>query len=74
MIRFNQSTEPAGTAPFLGLTDANITVTLLDANAATERIQIAIVDYQYHLFSPFLAKTFTNNRAFLETLPTEYRP
>jgi len=74
MIRYNQPTQPDGAQPFLGLTNSNIAVTVLDSGAPTERIQIAIVDYQYHFFSPWIAKTFTNNMAVVETLPTEYRP
>ena len=74
MIRYNQSTQPDGVAPFLGLSESNITVTVLDSGAPTERIQVAIVDYPYHFFSPWIAKTFTNNLAVVETLPTEYRP
>ena len=74
MIRYNQPTQPDGAQPFLGLSDSNITVTVFDSGAPTERIQVAIVDYQYHFFSPWIAKTFTNNMAVVETLPTEYRP
>ena len=74
VIRFNQSTQPDGAAPFLGLTNSNITVTRVDANATSERIQIGIVGYNYYFFSPFIAKTFTDNLAVIETLPTEYRP
>ena len=74
MIRYHQPTQPAGAQPFLGLSDSNITVTVFDSGAPTERIQVAIVDYQYHFFSPWIAKTFTNNMAVVETLPTEYRP
>ena len=74
MIRYNQPTQPDGAQPFLGLSDSNITVTVFDSGAPTERIQVAIVDYPYHFFSPWIAKTFTNNMAVVETLPTEYRP
>jgi hypothetical protein len=74
MIRYNQQTQPDGAQPFLGLSDSNITVTVFDSGAPTERIQVAIVDYPYHFFSPWIGKTFTNNMAVVETLPTEYRP
>ena len=72
MIRYNQST--AGSQAFLGLTDSNISITRLDAGTSTERIQISIVDFNYHFLSPWITKTFTNNLAVIETLPTEYRP
>jgi hypothetical protein len=74
MIRYNQPTVPDGAQPFLGLSDSNITVTVFDSGAPTERIQVAIVNYQYHFFSPWIAQAFTNNMAVVETLPTEYRP
>ena len=74
MIRYNQATQPDGIQPFVGLTDSNIAISRIDANTSTERLQISIVDYQYHFFSPFIAKTFTNNLAVVETLPVEYRP
>jgi hypothetical protein len=74
MIRYNQPTQPEGAQPFLGISDSNITISHLDANTPADRIQIAIVDYQYHFVSPWIAKTFTNNLAVVETLPTEYRP
>ena len=74
MIRYNQTTAPDGVQPFLGISDSNITVSVLDSGASTERIQVAIVNYQFYFLSPWIAKTFTNNLAVVETLPTEYRP
>jgi hypothetical protein len=74
MIRYNQTTPPDGAQPFLGISDSNITVSVLDSGASTERIQVAIVNYQFYFVSPWIAKTFTNNLAVVETLPTEYRP
>jgi TadE-like protein len=74
MVRYYQSTQPSGTPAYLGIEDANITITRFDAGATTERISISIVDYPYNFFSPFIAKAFTNNLAVVETLPTEYRP
>jgi hypothetical protein len=74
VIRFNQPTPATGSTPLLGLADSNITITRFQAGEPTERIQIAIVNYQYIFLSPFIAKTFTNNLAVIETLPTEYRP
>jgi len=74
MIRYNQTTQPDGVQPFLGIGDSNITVSVLDSGASTERIQVAIVNYQFYFVSPWIAKTFTNDLAVVETLPTEYRP
>jgi TadE-like protein len=74
VIRYNQSSPPAGSQPFLGLSGSNITVSLLGAGTTTERIQITIVDFQFQFVSFGIAKTFTNNQAVVETMPTEYRP
>jgi Flp pilus assembly protein TadG len=74
-ICFNSATAPAnGGTGFLGLTNSNITVSHTDAGTNTERIQVAIVDYNFYLFSPWIAKVFTNNMAVVESLPVEYRP
>jgi len=74
MIRYNQSTQPDQVSPFLGIADSNITVTQFDAGAPTEGIQVSIVNYPYQFLSPWLAKTFSNDMAVVQTLPTEYRP
>ncbi len=73
IIRYNQTAEPVGAQPFLGISDSNINVSLLDSGLNTERIQVGIVNFQFYFFSPWLAKTFTNNMAIVETIPTEYR-
>jgi Flp pilus assembly protein TadG len=73
MIRYNQATQPVGAQPFLGISDSNITVSRLDSGLNTERIQVAIVNFQFYFVSPWIAKTFTNDNAVVETLPTEYR-
>ena len=65
-------TPTAGSQPFLGLTPANVSVQLLDAGTANERIRVAIVDYKFHLFSPWIARSFTNNLAVIQVLPVEY--
>src|SRR5262245_4039292 len=62
-IRYKQTTQPSCASPFLGLADSNIAITRYDTGYPTERIQIAIVDYQFRFFSPFIARTFTNNLA-----------
>src|SRR5258705_9634334 len=42
VIRYNQSTQPTGALPFLGLANSNIAITRYDTGYPTERIQIAI--------------------------------
>jgi len=75
MIRYNQSTAGSGTA-FMGLTRANISViysppTAADPNDA--RLKVAIVDYRYRFVTPFLANSFTNNRAVIQSAPYLFR-
>jgi len=75
MILYNQSTAKAG-ATFSGLTRANIRVTytaptVADPNDA--RLMVAIVDYRYTFFTPFISKSFTNKNAVIESAPHLYR-
>jgi hypothetical protein len=74
MVRYYTESPSEGAEPYLGMTEAQVQVTRLDAGLSTERIRIAIVGYPYHFFTPLIAKTFTNNLAVVETLPSEYRP
>jgi hypothetical protein len=75
MILYNQSTAKSGSG-FLGMTRGNVQVTFspgpaLDPNES--RLRIAIVNYQYKFFTPFLARSFTNNTAVVESAPFMYR-
>jgi hypothetical protein len=77
MIRYNQSTAGSGTA-FMGLTRANISVTYTlptptDPNPNDARLMVAIVDYNYQFVTPFLANSFTNNRAVIQSAPYMFR-
>jgi TadE-like protein len=73
-ILFNSSTAPAGASTgFLGLTGSNLQVTQSDVGTNTERITVAVVNYRFYLISPWIAKSFTNGSAVIETLPMEYR-
>ena len=74
MVRYYTESPAEGADPYLGMTEAQVQVTRLDAGLATERIRIAVVNYPYHFFTPVIARTFTNNLAVVETLPSEYRP
>ncbi len=84
-VLFYSPTAPGGaTSGFLGLTPANVKVDHLIPGAVigsatypasdAERIRIHIDDFKFYLFTPYLAKTFTNNSAIDESLPMEYRP
>ena len=60
----------AGTNAFLGLTPDNVQVTYTPGTAANPndgRLQVAIVDFRYHIFTPGIARTFINNSAIVQT-------
>jgi hypothetical protein len=59
---------------FPGLTTTMVNVQHLDSGTDQDRITIRLVGYQFYLFSPLIAKTFTNNWAVAETMPVEYVP
>lgn len=75
MILYNQPTTRSG-ATFAGLTPSNVSVTYSAPTAANPndvRLKVAIVGYTYRFFTPFLAKSFTNNVAVVESAPHLYR-
>jgi TadE-like protein len=75
MILYNRPTVQGG-GTFAGLTRSNIRVTYnapTVANPNDTRLKVAIVDYRYRFFTPFLAKSFTNNSAVIESSPYLYR-
>ena len=75
MVLYNQTT--AGSNAFMGLTAANVQVTHTAgtvANPNDERIQVSIVNYQFHFLSPWIAGAFTNNNAVTQTAAVIYRP
>lgn len=65
-----------GTGPgALGLTRANVQVTYTPGTAANPndaRLTIAIVNYDYRFFTPFIAGKFRNNFAVVESAPYTY--
>lgn len=85
VVRYGQPTVPSGTpVSFLGLTRANILVSRTpppappcvgcpSAEEADERIKVAIVNFQYRFFSPWIARTFTNNNAVVMSAPMAYK-
>ena len=78
MVRYGQSTTPNGTpVSYLGLTSAQVSVVKTNGTTADPndlRLTISIIDYQYKLFTPKIAKTFTDNYAVVESSPIVYRP
>jgi Flp pilus assembly protein TadG len=73
LVLYNQPTPPpASPATFLGLTRANVDVQF--RTAAIQRpddqwISVAVVNYEYHFFSPWLSKPFVNPRPVAVTVP-----
>jgi hypothetical protein len=83
MIMYRQSTQQVNQQSgeplpgYLGLTRANIQVTRTPGPAGDpneDRLEIAIVNYQFKLLSPWIAKTFTNNTAVMESAPMSWKP
>ena len=74
MVLYGQAETPAGgsTSSFLGLAPANVRVARNDTGTDDERITVSIVDYHYQFFSPWIAGSFTNNDAVVETMPVEH--
>jgi Flp pilus assembly protein TadG len=75
MIMYNQPTVKQSRT-LLGLTRSNITVTYSPPTAADpndQRLKVAIVGYHYRLLTPFIAGTFVNNCAVVESTPILYR-
>lgn len=63
-------------APFLGLKRENIEVIQTPGtgeNPNDLRLRIRVVNYQFHFFTPFISRTFTNNYAVVESAPILYR-
>ncbi len=67
----SESTAPG----VLGLTRANVRVTFTPGTAnepSDARLTVAIVDYDYRFFTPFIAGKFRNNFAVVESSPYVY--
>lgn len=74
MVLYGKPTGGSGSAA-LGLTRANVRVTYTPgttANPNDARLTVAIVDYDYRLFTPFIAGKFRNNYAVVESSPYSY--
>ena len=77
LVLYNQPDEPrADASGFLGLTAANVQVRYQPATADRpddEMLTVAIVNYEYHFFSPWLSRKFVNPRPVLISSPMAYR-
>jgi hypothetical protein len=75
VVMYNQPTAKTGGA-YLGLTRANVQVAYSPATAANPndvQVKVSIVNYRYQFLTPFIAHSFTNNGAVVETTPVTYR-
>jgi hypothetical protein len=72
MVLYHQTDEPrTTTTPFLGLTRANVQVRYQAPadRPDDEAISVAIVNYESHFFSPWIAKTIVSRRPVLVSAP-----
>lgn len=61
---------------FLGLKRENLEVTQTPGTAMNPndlRLKVRIVNYTFHLFTPMISRSFTNNYAIVESAPILHR-
>jgi len=77
LILYNTPEEPRSAAEgYLGLKRENIQVRYQPATAShpdDELLSVAIVDYHYHFFSPWVTQTIVNPRPVMMSAPMEFR-
>jgi len=77
LILFDQPDEPrAARDGFLGLTRANVQVRYQAATANRpddEMLTVAVVNYESHFFSPWIARTIISPRPVLMSVPVAFR-
>ena len=78
LILYNQLDEPrAAHDGFLGLTRANVQVRYQPSTPERpddEMLSVAIVNYQSHFFSPWIARTIVSPRPILISAPMAAQP
>lgn len=76
LILHDQSAGVSAAAGFLGLTRANVQVRYQAPTAERpddETLSVAIVNYESHFFSPWMARTIVSPRPVLITAPMMWR-
>lgn len=77
MVLYDRPDAPSSSeAGYFGLTRANVQVRHQPASEDRpddETLSVAIVDYESHFFSPWIAKTVINPRPVLVSAPMAYR-
>jgi hypothetical protein len=78
VVLYNQSTVPPGLSkPFMGMKRSNVQVQFTPGAPGEPndtRLTVAIVNYQFTMLSPWIAKTFSKSFAAVETVPMQYKP
>ena len=77
VILYNKAhPNPTPTVSTFGLKRANIVVTRTAGTTADPndvRLKVSIVNYKFKFLTPFIAKSFTNNYAVVQSAPLMYR-
>jgi hypothetical protein len=77
VILYNHSNpQNKSTTTFLSLKKENIQVAQINGTADNPndiRLQVSIVNYKFNLYTPFIARSFTNKYAVVESAPILYR-
>lgn len=77
LVLYDQPQEPGdGRTAFLGLTRANVQVRYQPPTADRpddETLTVAVVNYESHFFSPWIAKTIVSPRPVLVSAPVAFR-
>jgi Flp pilus assembly protein TadG len=77
LILYDQPDEPrAARDGFLGMTRANVQVRYQAATANRpddEMLTVAVVNYEAHFFSPWIARTIISPRPVLMSVPVAFR-
>lgn len=72
LVLYGQTQEPPAAAGYLGMSPANVEVTYRPATPDRpddETLTVAVVNFQSHLFSPWLARTLVSSRPVLISAP-----
>lgn len=72
LVLYGQTQEPGIASGYLGMTPANVVVTYQPATPDRpddQMLTVAVVNFESHLFSPWLARTLTSARPVLVSAP-----
>jgi hypothetical protein len=72
LVLYGQTQEPGVASGYLGMTPANVLVMYQPATEDRpddKMLTVAVVNFESHLFSPWLARTLTSARPVLVSVP-----